>query len=140
MRPKRVILYVHWSEISLSLGSFILETRGYRIIRATTQIEAIEQFRRGPDAVIIELFTLPITNYLARQLRGINPEVPIVLIGKARVKAEAEGCVAPYLGQTVKVVEVLEHLRIVLTRKRGPKKRPAQVVIEEHWDWQQVRR
>ena len=46
MRPKKVILCVDDNEQALSVRTFLLETRGYRVITASSSKEALEILQR----------------------------------------------------------------------------------------------
>ena len=60
MRPKKTILCVDDNEQVLSVRTFLLETRGYRIIAVTSAQEALEVLERSLpgtlDLVLCDLF------------------------------------------------------------------------------------
>jgi two-component system, OmpR family, response regulator CpxR len=134
MKPKRTILCVDDHEQSLSIRKVMLETRGYRVIACTTGEEALERFRKGGiDLVITDLIMPGLDGTkLVEAVKAISPETPAVLLsGKVKIydrDTQADiflpkGMYAP--------MELLERIRLLLVRKRGPKraqpklKRPA---------------
>jgi DNA-binding NtrC family response regulator len=58
-----------------------LNHQGYEILEAATGREAIEQFKNGPDLVLLD-YRLPDIDGLSvlRELKTIDPEVPVVLL------------------------------------------------------------
>lgn len=124
MKPKRTILCVDDHEQSLSIRKVMLETRGYRVLTATTAEQALEIFAQGGvDLVLTDLVMpgLDGTELIAR-IKSISPTTPTILFsGKIKVYEKdtqadvflPKGMYAP--------VELLERIRLMLVRKRGPK-------------------
>jgi len=129
MKPKRTILCVDDNEQSLSIRKVMLETRGYRVLACTGGQQALEHFRKGGiDLVLLDL-TMPGLDggKLIEEIKGISPHTPAILLsGKATLydtKADVflpKGMYAP--------VELLERIRVLLVRKRGPKRTQPSVV------------
>jgi two-component system, OmpR family, response regulator CpxR len=125
MRPKKTILCVDENEQALSVRKFMLETRGYRILDSLVPEEAIEVFRQGGIDLVLSDLTMPRMdgNELARRMKQIAPEVPVLLVSgsvKAYERATCGDCFLPK-GQC-SPLDVLERVRMMLARKRGPKK------------------
>jgi len=125
MKVKKTILCVDDHEQSLSIRKLMLETRGYRVIVCTTGEEDFEAFRRGGIDLVLTDLMMPGMNgdELAKHVKQISPETPVILFsGKVRVYDQAtqadvflpKGMYAP--------VELLERIRLLLVRKRGPKR------------------
>lgn len=125
MKPKRTILCVDDNEQSLSIRKVLLETRGYRVIACTKGEDALEIFRKGGiDLVLTDLIMPGIDGTkLIEEIKTLSPETPAILLsGKVRMydrdtRADVflpKGMYAP--------VELLERIRILLVRKRGPKR------------------
>jgi CheY-like chemotaxis protein len=125
MRPKRTILCVDDNEQSLSIRKVMLETRGYRVIACATGKEALEVFKQGGIDLVLSDLIMPDFNGadLVEKIKDISPETPAILFsGKVKVydkdlRADIflpKGMYAP--------VELLERIRILLVKKRGPKK------------------
>jgi two-component system response regulator CpxR len=125
MRPKKTILCVDDNEQALSVRKFMLETRGYRVLAFLVPEEAIEVFRQGGIDLVLSDLTMPRMdgNELARRMKEIIPEVPILLVSgsvKAFDRAACGDCFLPK--GACSPLDVLERVRMMLARKRGPKK------------------
>jgi two-component system response regulator CpxR len=128
MKPKRTILCVDDNEQSLSIRKVMLETRGYRVVTCSDGRKALEVFRQGGiDLVLTDLIMPGMEgNELIQQIKEMSPLTPAILFsGKVKVyerdtRADVflpKGCYAP--------LELLERIRLLLTRKRGPKRAAA---------------
>ena len=53
MRPKKKILCVDDNEQALSVRKFVFETKGYRVLPATSAQEALEIFEREGDIDLV---------------------------------------------------------------------------------------
>ena len=125
MKPKRTILCVDDNEQSLSIRKVMLETRGYRVICCTTAEEALKIFDQGGIDLVLSDVLMPGmdgTELIAR-IKAIAPTVPTILFsGKIKVYEKdtqadiflPKGMYAP--------AELLERIRLLLIRKRGPKR------------------
>ena len=125
MKPKRTILCVDDNEQALSIRKVMLETRGYRVLTSTTGRSALELFEAGGVDLILTDLVMPDMDgiELVERIKTVSPQTPAVLFsGKIKVyerdtRADVflpKGMYAP--------VELLERLRLLLVRKRGPKK------------------
>src|SRR5437868_7436531 len=130
MKPKRTILCVDDNEQSLSIRKVLLETRGYRVIAWTKGEEALESFKRGGIDLILTDLIMPGFDgtKLIEQVKAISPQTPAILLsGKVRIydrdtQADVflpKGMYAP--------AELLERIRLLLIRKRGPKRASSRV-------------
>ncbi len=134
MKPKRTILCVDDNEQSLSIRKVMLETRGYRVITATSGEQGLELFRcGGVDLLLSDLIMPGIDGHkLVDEIKALSPQTPAILFsGKVRVydrdtRADVflpKGMYAP--------AELLERIRLLLVRKRGPKRVPRPVEFDE---------
>ncbi len=125
MKPKRTILCVDDNEQSLSIRKVMLETRGYRVIACTNGLEALERFRNGGvDLVLSDLVMPGVDGHkLIEEIKNMSPQTPAILFsGKIKIyerdmRADVflpKGMYAP--------AELLERIRLMLVRKRGPKR------------------
>jgi two-component system, OmpR family, response regulator CpxR len=125
MKPKRTILCVDDNEQSLSIRKVMLETRGYRVITCNNGQDALERFKKGGiDLVLTDLIMPGVDGgKLIDSIKTLSPETPAILFsGKVRIydrdtRADVflpKGMYAP--------VELLERIRMLLVRKRGPKR------------------
>ena len=128
MRPKKVILCVDDNDQALSVRKFVFETRGYRVLTAKNAAEAIELYNGGRVDLVVTDLVMPHCNGndLILQLKEIAPWVPAVLVSGSikqfdpTTRADAflpKGACSPQ--------ELLERIRVLLVRKRGPKKMTA---------------
>jgi two-component system response regulator CpxR len=125
MKPKRTILCVDDNEQSLSIRKVLLETRGYRVVACTSGEEAIERFRKGGIDLVLSDLIMPGVDgsRVVEEVKAISPETPAILLsGKVRIYDRdthadvflPKGMYAP--------AELLERIRLLLVRKRGPKR------------------
>jgi two-component system response regulator CpxR len=125
MRPKRTILCVDDNEQSLSIRKVMLETRGYRVTACTGGRQALEAFKQGGIDLVLSDLVMPDFDGadLVAKIKDLSPETPIILFsGKVKVYEKdtradiflPKGMYAP--------MELLERIRILLVKKRGPKK------------------
>jgi CheY-like chemotaxis protein len=138
MRPKKTILCVDDNEQALSVRKFLLETRGYRVLTATTANEALEILEQAlPGSIDLLLSDLLMPgmdgNELIRRAKDLSPALPSMLISGS-VKQYERGIRADvFLPKGVcSPVEMLERIRVLVARKRGPKKAVVPVVHVDH--------
>ena len=125
MKPKRTILCVDDDERSLSIRKVMLETRGYRVIACSDPERAIELMALGGiDLVLADLMMPKLSGAkLIDQLKAISPQTPALLFS-ASVSCCMEDCLADgWLPKgELAPIELLERIRVMLIRKRGPKR------------------
>jgi two-component system, OmpR family, response regulator CpxR len=128
MRPKKTILCVDDNEQVLSVRTFLLETRGYRVIAVTTSqqaLELVEQSLPGSlDLLLCDLIMPQMDgNELVRRAKQLHPGLPAMIVSGTvnafdrAVHADVflpKGAASP--------AEMIERIRILVARKRGPKK------------------
>jgi two-component system, OmpR family, response regulator CpxR len=125
MRPKKTILCVDDNEQALSVRQFMLETRGYRVVSRTCPKEALELFMLGGIDLVLSDLVMPQMdgNELVRRMKELSPEVPIILLSgsvKAFERANRADAFLPKGGCSA--VEILDRIRLLIARKRGPRK------------------
>src|SRR5271165_502663 len=125
MKPKRTILCVDDNEQSLSHRKIVLETRGYRVASFSRGEDALERFLKGDIDLVIADMAMPGLDgpQLIAKIKQMSPHTPAILISsKFRIydhDSQADvfltkGMYAP--------VDLLERIRQLLVRKRGPKR------------------
>ena len=125
MRPKKVILCVDDNDQALSVRKFVLETRGYRVLTATNAEEAVELYDRGRVDLVISDLVMPRCNGndLIQRLKDIAPWVPAVLVSGSIKQFDPTSRADAFLPKgSCSPQELLERVRVLLVRKRGPKK------------------
>ncbi len=125
MRPKKTILCVDDNEQSLSVRKFMLETRGYRVLTALNAAQALELYGQGGIDLVLSDLIMPQMdgNELINRMKSIQSDVPMILMsGSVRAYERASHADAFLPKGACSPVEVLERIRIMIARKRGPKK------------------
>lgn len=134
MRPKKTILCVDDNEQALSVRKFMLETRGYRVLAALDGETALELFRQGGIDLVLTDLVMPRLdgNELVRRMKELAPEVPALIIsGSVKTFERANRADAFLPKGACTPQEVLERIRIMATRKRGPKRAHPSAVLAE---------
>ena len=128
MRPKKVILCVDDNETVLSVRTFLLETRGYRVISALTSAEALEILERtvpGTLDLLIADLLLPGMdgNELVRRAKQMHPSLPTLIVSGTVANYDRALAADAFLPKGAgSPSELLERIRVLVARKRGPKK------------------
>lgn len=103
----------------------MLETRGYRVLTCTNGHQALEAFKQGGVDLVLSDLQMPGLDgaALVRKIKEISSTTPTILFsGKIRAYDQdthadiflPKGMYAP--------IELLERIRIMLIKKRGPKR------------------
>ncbi|MDP9037814.1 MAG: response regulator [Acidobacteriota bacterium] len=131
MRPKKMVLCVDTNPLRLSVRVFLLETRGFSVLRASSfqcAVDTLELYEPGQVYVLIVEMAAHAaigaqTNELIRRARLIDPEISALSTraspGPCGDLTDAE----VYLEQP-SPAELVERVSILASRKRGPKKKP----------------
>ena len=125
MKPKRTILCVDDDERSLSIRKVMLETRGYRVLTCTDPDCAVEMMKRGGiDLVLADLMMPKLSGArLIDRLKAISPETPALLFSGSGNCCTEESLADGWLPKgEFAPMELLERMRVLLIRKRGPKR------------------
>lgn len=131
MRPKKVILLVDSDEVRASTVAFMLTTNGYRVVHAyhahmATVIAAGTMFDLFLSRSTLNYAKAVQSGYdLAVELRAIAPFVPLALILSGDTVREFHEADRLIQGDTLTSIGLLDHLKALTTRKRGPRKRSA---------------
>jgi two-component system response regulator CpxR len=130
MKPKRTILCVDDNEQSLSIRKIMLETRGYRVLAFTDAQQALERFSKGGvDLVLTDLIMPGIDgSKLIEGIKDISPATPAILLsGKVKVYERETGADVFLAKGMYAPADLLERIRLLLVRKRGPKRNISRV-------------
>ncbi|MGO8983948.1 MAG: response regulator [Terriglobales bacterium] len=136
MKPKKTILCVDDNEQALSIRKILLETRGYRVLACNNGEQALEAFRRGGvDLVLTDLIMPGVDgSRLIEEVKRVSPQTPAVLISGRSKIYERDTLADVFLPKGMyEPADLLERIRLLLVRKRGPKRqvelraRPADV-------------
>jgi len=125
MRAKKTILCVDDNEQALSIRKVVLETRGYRVITCSGGKSALEAFEKGGVDLVVTDWTMPEMDgaELIERVKARSPQTPAILFS-GRVKVyEKETRADDFLSKGMYgASELLERIRQLLVRKRGPKR------------------
>ncbi len=133
MRPKKMILCVDDNEQVLSVRKFLLETRGYRVVAVRSAKQAIETLEATvPGTIDLLLCDLLLAgmdgNELVRRAKGMHPGLPAMIVSGTVNSFDRAGYADVFLPKgACSPAEMIERIRVLVARKRGPKKQGASV-------------
>ncbi len=125
MKPKKTILCVDDNQQTLSIRKIFLETRGYRVVACNSGDQALEAFRRGGvDLVLTDLMMPGVDgSRLIEEVKRVSPQTPAVLISSRTKIFERETLADVFLSKGMyEPADLLERIRLLLVRTRGPKR------------------
>lgn len=131
MRPRKTIVCVEDNEQVLSVRKFLLETRGYRVLAMASGAEALDYLRAAiPGSVDLLLADVIMPqmdgNELVRRVKQIHPALPTLLVSGTVSNFDRAAAADAFLPKgACTPAEMLDRIRILVTRKRGPKKQVA---------------
>ena len=130
MKPKRTILCVDPSEQSLSTHKIMLETRGYRVVSHTRAEDALECFRNGGIDLVLSTVSMSGMDgqALVAAVKQLSPHTPAILLADRSRAYDHDGTADAFFARGMCApAELLERIRLLLVRKRGPRRilRPA---------------
>jgi CheY-like chemotaxis protein len=124
MKPKRTILCVDDDAQSLSVRKVLLETRGYRVVCCTSAEEALRAFAQGGIDLLLSDLVMPGMSgaELAAKIKARSPIPVILFTGKTNVYHQEQVADVFVPKGMCTPAELLERIRLLLVRKRGPKR------------------
>lgn len=125
MRPKKTILCVDDNEQSLSIRKVMLETRGYRVVVTTSGKDAVDIFRNGGIDLVLSDLVMPEFDgkRVVEGVKAISPSTPTILFSGKVAGYDSEMPADVFLPKGMYApVELLERIRLLLVRKRGPRR------------------
>ncbi len=137
MRPRKTILCVDDNEQVLSVRKFLLETRGYRVLAMRTATEALEYLQvaaQGAVDLLLADLLLPQMdgNELIRKAKQMHPGLPTLLVSGTVTSFDRAAAADAFLPKGASTpAEVLDRIRILVARKRGPKKHVQPVCVPD---------
>ena len=105
--------------------SFMLSTNGYRVAPATSSQEAISIFARLQVDLVLADYKMPQMNghQLVNRLKQIAGHVPMILLGDPQaMSGEIHAADALLAKKHCSSQELLERIKVMSARKRGPRK------------------
>ena len=103
----------------------MLETRGYRVLAFTDAQQAMERFAQGGvDLVLTDLIMPGIDgSKLIENVKFHSPATPAILVsGKVKIYERDTGADVFLAKGMYAPADLLERIRLLLVRKRGPKR------------------
>ncbi len=131
MTVKKTILCVD-DEQSLSIQKVTLQTRGYRVVTCNTAVEAMEIFGHGGVDLVLSNVTLPDSSAtdLVERIKALSPEVPVILLSGHMRMFHTDAPVDLLLRKgTYAQAELLERIRLLLVKRRGPRRAPPPAIV-----------
>jgi two-component system, OmpR family, response regulator CpxR len=136
MRPKKTILCVDDNEQVLSVRTFLLDTRGYRVIAANNAKDALEVLERSLpgtiDLILCDLLMPQMDgNELVRRAKQLHPGLPAMIVSGTVNAFDRALHADVFLPKgACSAAEMIERIRVLVARKRGPKKAVAPVATQ----------
>jgi CheY-like chemotaxis protein len=137
MRPKKTVLVVDEDEKELSLRRFLLETRGYCVVSATSGREAlglIQTMLPGTlDLLLCDLMVPDMeANEIVRRAKKLYPDLRTMITSRTVQSSDRALLAEVFLPKAANLpAEVLERVRTLVARKRGPKKKDTPRPVEQ---------
>jgi CheY-like chemotaxis protein len=125
MRPKKIILCVDDNEQELSVLKFMLATNGYRVVSASNGHDAIGIFTEMAVDLVLSDFAMPQMSgdQLVGRLKQIASHIPMILLGDPhKMGDQMHGADALLAKKNCSPQELLERIKVMSARKRGPRK------------------
>src|ERR1700754_1515636 len=128
MRPKKTILCVDDNEQVLSVRTYLLDIRGYRVIAAGSSQEALEVLERSLpgtiDLILCDLLMPQMDgNELVRRAKQMHPGLPAMIVSGTVNSFDRALHADVFLPKgAASAAEMIERIRVLVARKRGPKK------------------
>jgi len=116
MNERTSVLYVDDNPKSSRLLSALLEECGFRVINRDDPIEALALCRRASFDLALLDYEMPTMNgaQLAREIKGLAPEVPVVLIsGRTSIPATDLQFVDAHFGFGTDLDDLLWSMRVL---------------------------
>jgi len=135
MRPKKIILAVNSNEQELSVLAFMLSTNGYRVLSALNGDEATGLLSDNSIDLVLAFDGMPNWNggQIIGRLKEIASHVPMILLtDPARMASQANAADALLPKKNCSPLELLERVKNMSARKRGPRKGSTRVTHLQH--------
>jgi two-component system cell cycle sensor histidine kinase/response regulator CckA len=116
MDKQATVFYVDDNPKSRELLTNILEARGFAVITAEDPLEALSRARSAEFEIALLDYQMPgmLGTQLARELRRIDPDLPVVVIsGLAALPSHELTSVNVHLGRGTRVDQLLETIEML---------------------------
>ena len=112
--------------------SYLLTIHAYKVIPATSGQEAISLFSHAQIDLVLSDFAMPVMNgsQLITHLKGIASHIPMILLGDPTAYAGQVHRADALLSKKLTTPEeLLERVKMMSARKRGPRKGTLRVEV-----------
>jgi DNA-binding response OmpR family regulator len=132
MRPKKKVLLVDTDENRLSILCFVLKVHRYAVHGVSNSASAMVEIVDWDPELVIVSTPLPSVNLrkLFADFTKISPAMSTLLLSDKSLLLD-QGYAQATLLSTVRPAELLERVKMLAARKRGPRKFPVQSVTPE---------
>jgi CheY-like chemotaxis protein len=116
-KNQRTVFYVDDNPKALRILTFALEWAGYNVVTACNA-EALERMKQTSSDLVLLAYRTPqmIGSKLTRDIKQLNPDIPILLISGHRLLASEElTYVNAYVGGGATLDTLLAQMRVLLT-------------------------
>lgn len=126
MRPKKRVLCIDSDEDDLGVLTFMLETNGYRALKAKCLSEAASVLLKNGAELMIVSAAIRIDDAITavKILKGICPHTPLILLCHRGDLGNKFHVADMAIARNCSSAELLERIKIITARKRGPRKEP----------------
>jgi CheY-like chemotaxis protein len=103
----------------------MLATNGYRVLSALNGQEAIGMFAETAVDLVLSDFAMPQMNgnQLVDRLKQLAPHIPMILLGDPqKMGSDLHAADALLAKKNCTAQELLERIKVMSARKRGPRK------------------
>jgi DNA-binding response OmpR family regulator len=135
MRPKKIILAINSNEQELSVLAFMLSTNGYRVLAAVNGDEAAGLISDNAIDLVLAYDGMPHWNggQIVGRLKEVASHVPMILLcDPARMASQPHAADAVLPKKNCSPLELLERVKNMSARKRGPRKGSTRVIHPQH--------
>ena len=124
MRPRKIILLVDADERTRGPLAFALDTHGYRVLQAASGAQAVAIFDRAIVDLVLVVHQPPAQDgdKIVRRLKRGAAWGPMALLGDPAGMADQEHHADALFRHTMPMVELLDRIKVLTARKRGPRK------------------
>ncbi len=107
----------------------MLDTNGFRVIPAPNAEAAIGAFKENMVALVLADATLPELDgkKLVERLKGIAAHIPMILLYDPKTITAGYIADAMLIKKIISSADLLERIKVMSARKRGPRKKIAEV-------------
>ncbi|MFC5861065.1 response regulator [Acidicapsa dinghuensis] len=125
MRPKRRILLISSSEEWLSGLRFVLETRGFRVYAELCCDRLRELEFPQADVALVDCDSKQLDGWkFGARVKAAYPELPVLLVSEKGMGEKRTHAADGFHGAGHSSLELLERIRVMTSRRRGPRKMP----------------